>query len=129
MDRAGVGCIRRLGHMSEVSTFVLCLTTSLMFLRCGRYAYIDRQDHDEATILECPFGGCYYCWCKECQLEVPFVGYNHSCDGALELDDLIVKEGWKRCPGMMDSISTRKIIQISFQAATPQLRGLRAVTT
>ncbi|TFK65855.1 hypothetical protein BDN72DRAFT_800715 [Pluteus cervinus] len=66
--------------------------------QCKQSAFIDREEHEAASIIGCPLPNCSFSWCKQCNQQVTF-GVKHSCDGSAELDHLMQEQGWKKCPG------------------------------
>ena len=60
---------------------------------------VDRREYQATTIITCPLPDCSHTWCKECQQTVVLGGPEHSCNGVSELQHLMEKEGWRRCPG------------------------------
>ena len=58
--------------------------------------HIAREDYQNNEIIICPIQGCRHKWCKMCLQEVEGL---HSCDGVLELDELMKEQGWQYCPG------------------------------
>ena len=60
--------------------------------------FVARDEHEEAKIIACPLPDCNHAWCKQCQQSIDFNGPKHSCDGTLEFDHLMKKQGWKYCP-------------------------------
>jgi hypothetical protein len=67
--------------------------------RCGRDAFVDKTEYQEAKVVACPLPKCNYAWCKACSRELDFAGPPHSCDGSSELNHLMGQQGWKYCPG------------------------------
>ncbi|KZT36311.1 hypothetical protein SISSUDRAFT_1071582 [Sistotremastrum suecicum HHB10207 ss-3] len=78
----------------EMSQFSILLDCR----KCNRSTFADASDHAEMKILGCPLPNCDHIWCKECQQTVE-PGVNHSCDGSLEMGELMKARGWKHCPG------------------------------
>ncbi|KAF8548673.1 hypothetical protein OG21DRAFT_1516076 [Imleria badia] len=66
--------------------------------RCNRWAFVDKEDHEQREELGCPFSDCEHTWCKNCQQSLSADGPKHSCDGTEELDYLVRQMGWKYCP-------------------------------
>ncbi|KAG9028035.1 hypothetical protein FRB95_006957 [Tulasnella sp. JGI-2019a] len=54
---------------------------------------VDKHDLNVATIITCPMG-CGNLWCKKCSkpVDTPYES-DHSCDGTVELEAMIQKEG------------------------------------
>ena len=77
---------------------MLSLMVLTPFLRCQNSIVIDLNDHKDMKLLTCPLRSCNHIWCKDCQLHVE-PGTQHSCDGSLELGELMKKQGWRYCPG------------------------------
>ncbi|KAG8988270.1 hypothetical protein FRB94_000934 [Tulasnella sp. JGI-2019a] len=78
-------------EMGKFSTILNCS-------RCRNSVFVDKHDLTTATIITCPMGRGNL-WCKKCSnsVDIPRES-DHSCDGIVELDAMIQKEGWKRCP-------------------------------
>jgi len=71
---------------------------------CDKTFFVDREEFNEATLIECPLPGCNSTWCKACNRVVDNRGSPHSCDGSAELNHLMRQEGWKNCPGCQTPI-------------------------
>ncbi|KAF9220041.1 hypothetical protein BS17DRAFT_788122 [Gyrodon lividus] len=78
-------------ELAEFSVLIQCR-------KCNGSAFVDRQDHEEMSIVMCPEQDCDHVWCKACQQTVVTGGPKHSCDGTSELDHLMKEKGWKYCP-------------------------------
>ncbi|KAH9028401.1 hypothetical protein EDB84DRAFT_277312 [Lactarius hengduanensis] len=78
----------------EMSSFSVLLHCR----KCQRSMFVARDEHEVAKIIKCPLPDCDHAWCKQCQQTFRFGGPTHSCDGTLELDDLVKQQGWKYCP-------------------------------
>jgi hypothetical protein len=87
----------------EMSSFVeleLAIHSILLQCRgCAGKAFVDKEDYQEATIIQCPLPQCEYTWCKQCSQPTEAGDFGHSCDGTNELSQLMDSEGWKFCPG------------------------------
>ncbi|KAI6020388.1 hypothetical protein BKA83DRAFT_4300943 [Pisolithus microcarpus] len=66
--------------------------------RCGRSAFVDKDDHNSVDQITCPFSDCKHTWCKNCQRTILTYGPKHSCDGSSEFKHLVKQMGWKHCP-------------------------------
>ncbi|KAF8490479.1 hypothetical protein JB92DRAFT_3243549 [Gautieria morchelliformis] len=78
----------------ELSQFSITLDCP----KCRCSTFVDINDHKDMKLLMCPLHRCNHVWCKDCQRHVES-GTQHSCDGSLELDDLMKSQGWRYCPG------------------------------
>ncbi|KAG9023157.1 hypothetical protein FRB95_013479, partial [Tulasnella sp. JGI-2019a] len=78
-------------EMGKFSTVLDCS-------KCRKSVLVDKHDLTVATIITCPMR-CGNLWCKKCSkpVDTPYES-DHSCDGTVELEAMIQKEGWKRCP-------------------------------
>ncbi|KAG1758571.1 hypothetical protein EDD22DRAFT_910098 [Suillus occidentalis] len=78
-------------ELSQLSVLLHCR-------KCQRSVPVDKQEHDESSMLVCPLPDCNHIWCKACQQSFVIGGPPHSCDGTSELDHLMKQRGWKYCP-------------------------------
>ncbi|KAI0663238.1 hypothetical protein C8Q70DRAFT_501360 [Cubamyces menziesii] len=67
--------------------------------KCLQSVSVDKKQYQAQNVIHCPLKGCGYVWCKQCSQPVDPSAGEHSCDGTKELDHLMNKQGWKRCPG------------------------------
>lgn len=101
--------------------------------RCNRSTFADASDHAEMKILGCPLPNCDHIWCKECQQTVE-PGLNHSCDGSLEMGELMKARGWKHCPGTFPFFSVsglrvlRMLMVIGCQTPVEKITGCNHMT-
>ncbi|KAJ7485763.1 hypothetical protein FB451DRAFT_1027677, partial [Mycena latifolia] len=63
--------------------------------RCHEGALIERES---PLIITCVFPRCRAVWCRRCSTLVQGDTRRHTCDGQAEMDDLVNRSGWKRCP-------------------------------
>ncbi|GJJ08134.1 hypothetical protein Clacol_002342 [Clathrus columnatus] len=70
---------------------------------CRRSTFVDRVDHTTMKILTCPIPDCRRSWCKDClyRVEQGVADSDHSCDGSLEMANLVRDSGWMYCPGII----------------------------
>jgi len=61
--------------------------------------FVDRNEYQSTNTIACPLPMCNNVWCKNCQQITEVGGPQHSCDGSTELQDLMVRRGWRHCPG------------------------------
>lgn len=101
------GYVLYLDPMSQVCNRRFCLLQTLTWNRCNRSAFVDRQEHQESTLLLCPLPDCDNVWCKNCQQSNMVNGSQHSCDGLAELEQLMREMGWKYCPGPPPMLSRK----------------------
>lgn len=69
---------------------------------CERSTYVAKEKYHASKIVSCPSPGCQYTWCKSCVWATETdnaEAKQHSCDGAIELRDLMAQQGWRYCPG------------------------------
>ncbi|KAG1890792.1 hypothetical protein F4604DRAFT_372892 [Suillus subluteus] len=78
-------------ELSQLSVLLHCR-------KCQRSVLVDRQEHDESRVLDCPLPDCDHMWCKACQEALIIDGPPHSCEGIEELDKLMKQRGWRYCP-------------------------------
>ena len=74
---------------------------------CHETTRMDVIDFREAKELTCP-RGCGAHWCKQCNRTFERGGV-HSCDGEVELNQLLKQNNWKRCPGMYNLFFSRLV--------------------
>lgn len=86
-------CVQALWH---------CAILVTDFHRCERSTYVNKGEHHESKVVACPSPGCSYVWCKTCTWVTEAntaQAREHSCEGAIELRELVNKQGWRYCPG------------------------------
>jgi len=71
--------------------------------RCSKSHSIDRRKlvkEKSKKRIYCPTSGCQQVWCRNCQATIePSQKQKHVCECKKELQQLLKREGWKRCPG------------------------------
>lgn len=92
--------------------------------RCERATYIKKEDFNQSNVIDCPSPGCKYMWCKMCNWatrdDTQPEARLHSCEGAVELRNLVNEEGWRYCPGG----TTKPLLRRSFAHENSGIRVL-----
>ncbi|KAG8731354.1 hypothetical protein FRC11_004415, partial [Ceratobasidium sp. 423] len=68
--------------------------------QCNRSYMVSREDYNDpgSKQFTCAMPDCDHTWCKSCSTTIE-KGKTHTCDGSAELNRLMEREGWKKCPG------------------------------
>jgi hypothetical protein len=94
--------------------------------RCRHPVFGNPTEHETVRVFTCKRLLCLHRFCAQCQQPVSAGGTGHSCDGSLEMADLMQRQGWRRCPGALfkeeavGSVMTLIYLQARARRSSPK---------